>query len=348
MRHARPAPVLTVLLWLWAVLAGPAAAFEEEAHLVLEAARGGPVLKIISTTDIEIFEPMLREFQRRNPNVTIDYTVASSTELMRALAAEGRAFDVALSSAMDLQTKLANDGLARSHRSIATSRLPDWANWRDQVFAFTQETATIVLSPAAFEGLVIPRNRQELITLLREHPERFRDRLGTYDIRVSGAGYLFATQDARSSETYWRLMEVMGGLGTRLYCCSADMIAGVASGRLALAYNALGSYAAQRKAAGDAIEIVAPEDFTTVMQRLALVPASSESPELGGAFVDFLLETAWAGDPPPYYPFDGVDPEAASETPSLRPIRIGPGLLVYLDDLKRGSFIGAWSDAIVR
>lgn len=344
MRHARLALVLTLLAWLGT----PASAFEREAHMVLEATPGGPVLRIISTTDIAIFEPMLREFQRRNPETSVDYTVASSTEVMNALVDESRAFDVALSSAMDLQTKLANDGLARRHVSAATEALPNWANWRNQVFAFTQEPATIVVSPQAFEGLALPRNRQELITVLRSHPERFRDRIGTYDIRTSGAGYLLATQDARTSDSYWRLMEVMGGLGTRLYCCSSDMISDVASGRIAIAYNALGSYALPRKEAGDPIEIILPEDFATVMLRLALLPSRSESPDLGGAFVDFLLETAWSGRPLPYYPFARVDPDAATETPSLRPIRIGPGLLVYLDDLKRNAFVNAWLDAIVR
>ncbi|NDR58403.1 ABC transporter substrate-binding protein [Aliiruegeria sabulilitoris] len=344
MRLARLASVLIAL----ATLAGPARAFESEAHVIYEATPDSPVLRILSTTDIEIFEPMLRAFQERNPGTTIDYTVASSTEMMKALVSEGQAFDVALSSAMDLQTKLSNDGMALSHVSTATARLPEWANWRDQVFAFTQEAATLVVSPAAFEGLERPRNRQDLITLLREHPERFRGRIGTYDIRSSGAGYLFATQDARTSETFWRLMEVMGGLGTHLYCCSSEMIGDVASGKLAFAYNALGSYAEPRQAAGEAIEVVMPEDFVTVMHRTALIPASSESPGLGGAFVDFLLNAAWSGDPPDYYPFATVNPRASDETPSLRPIRIGPGLLVYLDDMKRASFSKAWLDAVVR
>ncbi len=91
-----------------------------------------------------------------------------------------------------------------------------------------------------------------------------------------------------------------------------------------------------------------PEDFVTVMHRTALIPASSENPELGGAFIDFLLEAAWSGDPPGYYPFATVNPHASDQSPSLRPIRIGPGLLVYLDDLKRASFSKAWLDAVLR
>ena len=67
--------------------------------------------------------------------------------------------------------------------------------------------------------------------------------MGTYDLRKSGLGYLFATQDARATETYWRLIEVMGQLETNLYCCSSDMIDDVISRTFFFAYNLLGSYA---------------------------------------------------------------------------------------------------------
>ena len=161
---------------------------------------------------------------------------------------------------MDLQTKLANDGLAQRHSSGQTQDLPDWAVWNDMVFAFTQEPAAFVVSNAAFAGLPLPANRQELINTLRQNPEIFEGRVGTYDIRVSGSGYLFATQDARTSDTYWRLTEVMGTLDPELYCCTSDMIEDVANGKLAIAYNVLASYAEQSPPE-DAFTIVLPSDF---------------------------------------------------------------------------------------
>lgn len=59
-----------------------------------------------------------------------------------------------------------------------------------------QEPATIVINKAAFDGLDIPQSRQELILGLCDHPKRFQGRVGIYDLRISGLGYLFATQDA--------------------------------------------------------------------------------------------------------------------------------------------------------
>jgi len=312
---------------------------------------GGEVLKVISTADADVFAPIIEAFLEQRPDLKVEYVVVSSTQLMQAVHEESAAFDVAVSSAMDLQTKIANDGLARSYVSNATAQLPDWAKWRDQVFAFTQEPATIVLSRAAFEGLEMPRTRQQLITVLRDNPERFEGRVGTYDLRVSGLGYLFATQDARASETYWRLAEVMGNLGVRLYCCSSRMIDDVAGGEIAVAYNVLGSYALARGDIQDRIEIIQPRDFTTVMLRTALIPANSARADLGGQFIDHLVRARWIdaeqGDLPfPRIALGALEPQ--SKDAAFRPIRLGPGLLVYLDRLKRARFLREWEAAILQ
>ena len=337
-----------LILSLCLSLAATAAqAFETEDHAVFGPADAARSLRVISTTDTRVFRPVLEAFIAANPDVSIDYTVASSAELMRALSDEGAVFDVAISSAMDLQTKLANDGLAQPHNSPITARLPGWAHWRDQLFAFTQEPAAIVLSRAAFEGLEIPRTRQELISVLRAHPDRFEGRLGTYDLRSSGLGYLFATQDARTSETYWRLTEVMGALGTSLYCCSSEMLDRVADGELAVAYNVLVSYA-QARIDSDRLAIVLPADFTTVMLRTALIPAGSDRPALAGRFIDHLLHLAWSGPRPQGYPFDPIPLGATTPSAGARRIRMGPGLLVFLDRFKRRAFMAEWESAILQ
>ncbi len=319
-------------------------AFETE-----DRARFGPdnaeqALKVISTADIGFFEPMITSFLASHPDIAIDYIVASSAELMRAIRDEGHSFDVAISSAMDLQTKLANDGKAQRHSSAVSRSLPGWAVWNDMLFAFTQEPAAIVVSKDAFGDMAIPESRHELISLLRQEPERFRGRVGTYDVRTSGLGYLFATQDTRASETYWRLTEVFGGLETRLYCCSSDMIEAVKSGELLIAYNVLGSYVANRSDRSE-FEIVLPSDFTTVMLRTAMIPHNAPSPELSGVFVDHLLDRSHGPDAQPLtHPvIDLNDIE-----PSVNRIRIGPGLLVFLDQLKKRAFLSEWESAILQ
>ncbi len=329
------------------LLAGPLAAFELEERVLFDSPGEGPTLRILSTTDIGLMRPVIEAFLEENPEISIDYHAASSTEVMLALTEEAAEFDVAISSAMDLQVRLANDGYAQDHRSDATRGLPEWARWHDQVFGFTLEPATIVLSRDDFEGMDLPQTRQDLIALLRDNPEQFEGRIGTYDVRTSGLGYLFATQDARTSETYWRLSEVMGGMQARLYCCSDDMIGDVASGEIAMAYNVLGSYADARTDLHEDIHIIRPEDFTTVMMRTAVIPETAQAPDAAGLFVDHLIESSWAQENSSFS-FLGVTPQGLAQSASLRPIQLGPGLLVYLDRLKRRQFLEEWSAALVQ
>ncbi|CUK15711.1 hypothetical protein RUE5091_03904 [Ruegeria denitrificans] len=324
--------------------AGWSAAFEIENRARFGALDSGQVLRIISTADIRFFEPMIASFLAEYPDTEIDYIVASSTEMMRAIYDEEHAFDLAISSAMDLQTKLANDGKAQRYVSDATQSLPDWAIWNDMLFAFSQEPAAIVVSKEAFGDLPIPKDRHELINLLRQHPDRFRDRVGTYDVRQSGLGYLFATQDTRASDTYWRLTEVFGALEARLYCCSSDMIDAVKTGELLIAYNVLGSYAVNREDRSD-FEIILPSDFTTVMLRTAMIPHNAPSQELSAIFVDHLLQRSHGQDAQPLTQ-SGLD-LIQMET-SLNRIRIGPGLLVFLDQLKKRAFLSEWESAILQ
>lgn len=345
MRLARPTACLTALLLLSTT---GSSAFEIEEERRFTAPGETATLRVLSTADLVVFAPLVEIFQQRNAGISVEYVTASSSELMRALHQEAASFDIAVSSAMDLQTKLANDGFALRYTSAATASLPDWARWRDQLFAFTQEPAVLIVSKKDFTGLPMPSNRNELIALLRENPDRFQDRVGTYDIRESGLGYLFATQDSRQSESFWRMAEVMGRLRARLYCCSGLMIEDVARGKLAVAYNVLGSYARTRLRDDPNTEIVFFRDFTNIMLRTVLIPKTAQNPELAGRFVDFLtapenrsLITQRSG-------LSAIDPQQLEGNAAFRPIRLGPGLLVFLDQMKRRSFLRAWLSAMVQ
>lgn len=341
MRVARAAAGL-ICLTIGMLRAEMAPGFETEDFRRFEADAPSRTLRVISTADLQIFAPLIELFQQRAPGIAIEYTVASSAELMKAIHVERAAFDLAISSAMDLQTKLANDGFARQHVSDATQILPDWARWREEVIAFTQEPAVLIIATDAFEGLPIPETRAELVTLLRANEDRFRGRIGTYDIRASGLGYLFATQDSRRSESFWQLMETFGRLGTRLYCCSGAMIDDVLSGDLAIAYNILGSYAEPRLESETGAEIVMFADFTIQMLRSALIPKTAADPVTAGLFVDFLVTEKSAVERA--FAVPNVVGRRVDE--AMRPIGFGPELLVFLDRLTRRNFLRVWTRSL--
>lgn len=320
-----------------------AQALQVETHRVYPGT-SGRIVRIISTADLDVFEPFIRAFQSARPAIGIDYTVTSSAELYRAITDE-HSFDLAISSAMDLQFKLANDGLAQSYRSSNTDALPTWASWRNLIFAFTSEPAVVVIYRNDFRNIEPPATRQDLIALLRENRDLFQGRVGTYDVRNSGLGYLFATQEARASDAYWRLTEVMGRLDPKLYCCSSLMIDDVASGKLSLAYNVLGSYAAQRIAQDDRLAILNMEDYSNVMLRTAIIPKSARNVAEAGELLDALLREGMRDAPgalllPPLRNADAPEPT------TFGPIRLGPGLMVNLDKLNRRAFLDAWESGM--
>lgn len=158
---------------------------------------------------------------------------------------------------------------------------------------------------------------------------------------------MFATQDSRQSETSWRLAEVVGGLNPQLFTASGDMISGVQSGDLALAYNVLGSYATARLDGTEAIVIEAT-DFTHVLLRTALVPEAAERADLGTVFLDFLLSEDGQRLIEDETGLPRINEAALAAGPHLRPIRLDPGLLVFVDPLMRQRFLNEWTAAVVQ
>jgi hypothetical protein len=90
--------------------------------------------------------------------------------------------------------KLVNDGYSQPYVSSATRALPDWANWRGEVFSFTFEPAVIVYNSALVPEVEAPWSRDDIIRLLRGNMEKYRRRVATYDVnarRVSRSNAAF-------------------------------------------------------------------------------------------------------------------------------------------------------------
>lgn len=336
-----------LFLWLLAASTNAAWLIESEHHFPA-ASKELHEIHVLSTTDLSLFQPLIEAWQHRRPDVSVRYTIASSRSVYEAVKDDPAVADLIVSSAMDLQIKLVNDGFGLRYRSPAVAALPRWARWREQLYGFTQEPASLIISRRAFEGLQLPEDRADLARLMRDHQQRFRGRVGTYDVRQSGVGYLIATQDARKSDAFWDLMSAMGNLEPRLYCCSAEMLSDLESGELAVAYNVVGGYADATLAASSDGVIIPLSDFTHVLQRTAFIPTGSSDSALAGELIDYLVGpearevlTDRIGVPP-------IDTSALADTLRYRPVRLGPGLLVYLDHLKRERFLDSWGETLAQ
>ncbi len=348
----RCAAIFAAFLWL----ASPSAA---ETYTFPAAITPASELHIEGSGDIEAIEPLIRDYQSLNPQVSITYTDTLTNDLYEKLqkvcGSGSEAPDLVFSSSVDHMLKLANDGCASPHVSPETARAPDHAKWLDQVFGFTFEPAVIVYNRKLVASAEVPRTRDELADLLRAKPQVYDRRVGTYDIARSGIGYLFAFFDAQQSSTFGRLTEAFGRSHAKLYCCTGELLAEIEAGRVLIGYNLLGSYAYGRYRAGAPIGIVMPSDYTLILSRAAFVPDRAKNPAAGRAFLDYLLSfrgqqvvkeksfyfAQGAALPP------GIDaPEEAIQAGITRPIPIGPALLAAADRHKRQRLLTEWAQSL--
>jgi len=131
----------------------------------------------------------------------------------------------------------------------------------------------------------------------------------------------------------------------------------VTSGEALIAYNVLGSYAKARVRQNPDLAITLPRDYCLVMSRIAVITRTARNLEAAAQFIDFLLsregQNLIANAASLYSLRNDIEGEATAA--SLRqeaqgpliPIHLGPGLLVYLDRLKRQDFLKRWRRAMV-
>lgn len=315
-------------------------------------------LHIAGTTDTDLFAAFIAGFQNSHPDVTVTYTETDSNALYQKFLEETlpEQPDLLISSASDLQLKLANDGYALSHAGPGVALLPDWANWRREVIGFTYEPAVIIYSPAWLPPGTQPRSHLELAEMLEREPDRLRGRVATYDIARSGVGYLLAAQDQRISSQFWRLAAAFGRTEAWLSDSSPAILDRVATGELAIGYNVLGSYAFARQAAGAPIGITVPDDYVLVLTRSMLIPRTARHPDRARAFVDFALSPAGQSIAAGRSALGAVLPQMqGSWTPdriaalgrgTVQPIALDPVLMVALDPVRRSRFLATWQEIV--
>lgn len=310
-------------------------------------------LVIAGPTDTPVVAPLIQGFQSQRPDVTVVYREISSRDLYEATI-DGRLtdVDVLMSSASDLQIRLANDGYAQSYTSPYAAKLPSWAVWRNEVYGFTFEPAVIVYNPKRFTEATVPRSRQELLRLLEREQVSLQGRVGTYDIAASSLGYLLAEQDELVSSNFWGLANAMGQVGVRLAPVSAQILDAIENDELDLGYNILGSYALSRQAAGSKIGVVFPQDYVLVLARSVLISRRAPSPDLARALVDWLLSPAGQQvasshaalgsimeDTPGRWTSEAV---LARSKGIVQPVVLSPALLVGLDQRRHSRFVQNW------
>jgi len=318
------------------------------------------ILTVYSSLDTPIARPMVEGFQKANPDVAVRYDEMLTSDIYDRVVAEtdegSGTGDIAFSSAMDLQVKLANDGYAQESDLSLSALWPRWANWRNTAYALTFEPAVFVYHKPSFRDAPPPATREQFTAYMRVQGDAAYGRIATYDIERSGVGFMFMSRDQEQFPDIWNVVRAMGGAGVKLYSTSSAILERIADGRFVLGYNILGSYAAGWAARNPDVGIVLPEDYTIVMSRIGLVPKAARSADLGRKFLDYFMSAEGQTVLARELHIAAVNPEVSGENTAnsmqaaigaqLRPVPVSPGLMVYLDQVKRNRLIKRWNEAL--
>ena len=350
-----------MLLALGAQAQAPAGYPADYSKIVDGAKKEGKVV-VYSTTDAKLAQPLIKDFEAAFPGVKVEYTDMNSTEVYSRFTSENAAnaasADAVWSSAMDLQLKLAADGLAAVYKSPESAALPDWARWKDMVYATTFEPIAIVYNKRLVAADEVPKTHADFTKLLNTKAEKFQKKVTTYDAEKSGVGFMLVNQDAKLDPAFWDLVKAMGARGVNMQSSTATMMERVSSGENLIGYNILGSYALTRAKKDPSIGIVFTTDYNLVLSRLAFVSKNAKNPNAGRLWVDYLLSkrgqtiaaeqaelVSVRTDMPGKESGVGFAKELGN---AVKPIPVSTDLLAGLDQTKRLEFLKQWQAALGR
>jgi ABC-type Fe3+ transport system substrate-binding protein len=315
-------------------------------------------LTIYSATDLDAIAPVLAVFRANSPNMEVVYREFNTQELDKAIRANPLHDqpDVVISSAMDLQVRLVNDGYAQPVLDKAVETLPSWANWRNEVVGFTYEPIVFVYNKEAFKNKPVPLTHESLASVMRSEDSFFAHKVGSYDARRSGIGYLVATQDEVTSSISGRLQESLGRAHTKVFGQTSSLLDGLASGELIFGYNLLGSYSFARERRDNRIGVVIPQDYALVVSRAVFISKHARHELNAQRFVSFLISKEGQEVIAKRSELVALNPDIDAllsqqklqdHTINFHPIPLGPALMVYLDNSKRRRFLKAWENALL-
>ncbi len=336
-----------LVLALWAGLAILLAArpvMAAQDRLIIEAAM-----------DRQVAAPLLAAFSRQYPAIEIVYHDRTTMTLNALAVQDDAGADIIISSAMPWQVALVNQGLAQRLDSEAARQWPEWAKWRDEIFAFTFEPIVMAYRLDLATRMMPPSSHADVLNLLTEHAETLTGRVVAYSPSKSALGYALHLQDSYYSGRFWKLVAALGQVDTTLETSTQRMLEGLSDGRYWLGYNLLGSYAIRWAQSHPEVIVQMPTDYALISMRTAFIHRDAPHPEAARTFMDFLIgrqgQHVLAGETPLYsIRTDITGPYTAQSLRDqvgqrLYPQPLDASILSMLDTARRHDFLDRWFDA---
>jgi iron(III) transport system substrate-binding protein len=362
MSRLTPLAALAVVIAASAAIAQVPAGYPAAYKATVDAAVKEGKVVVYSTTDAKLVTPVIKDFEAAFPGVKVEYGDMNSTEAYNRFTSENAAnaasADVVWSSAMDLQMKLANDGLAMAYKSPESGALPDWAHWKDTVYATTFEPIAIVYNKRLVPADEVPKTHADFAKLLASKGDKYQGKVTTYDIEKSGVGFMLVNQDVKYDKDFWELAKLMGARNVKVQSSTGTMMERIGSGENLIGYNILGSYALTLAKKNPSIGVQFTTDYNLVLSRLIFISKNAKNPNAAKVFVDYLLSKRGQGIMAAQAELYSVRTDAEGHDSgvafgktlgaAVKPIPVSTELLAGLDSAKRLEFLKQWQTALAR
>lgn len=325
---------------------------------IIDGAKKEGKLVIYATTDTKAAAPIIKGFEALHPGIKVEYNDMNSTEIYNRYiseqAAGGGSADLVWSSSMDSALKLAADyGLA--YKSPEAPKLPSWAVWKDTAYGTTYEPAVFIYNKRLLPAVDVPTTHSALAKLVASQPDKFKNKVTTYDIEKSALGFMMAVQDMRNDPAYFDTLRDIAKAGLVVQSSTGTMMERVSSGENLLGYNILGSYAETRAKADPSLGVAYPTDYNLVVSRIAFISKKAKNKNAAKLWLDYMLSVkgqdimanqsdlaSLREDIPGDNDLAGLTKKLGT---ALKPIPVDASLLDYLKQDKRLEFIKQWRTA---
>ncbi|WP_406706756.1 ABC transporter substrate-binding protein, partial [Sodalis sp.] len=235
------------------------------------------------------------------------------------------------------------------------SNIPTWAVWQQKAYGTTYEPLVFVYNKRLIKQDEVPSNHEALAQLISSQPDRFKNKVTTYDIEKSALGFMLSVYDRKADPQYFSNLGRMAKGGLSVQSSTGTMLERVSSGENLIGFNILGSYAETRAKDDPSLGIAYPNDYTLVLSRVMFISNQAENGNAAKVWLNYVLSKeaqailANQSDIPSLRnDIDGendVDGLTKRLGKALRPIAVDDGLLTYLAQDKRLDHIKQWRAA---
>jgi len=299
---------------------------------------------IYSAAEQQYCAPLLNGFRARHPGIAVEFVFDISPALHARYLEETSSgqfrADVMWSSAMDLQMELVLADHAQPYPSTEAAALPAGSVYRDQAWGTTAEPLVTLVNRELFDTNVPAGSIPEITAALAHEPGRYRGHIAAFDIEKNGVGLLALLHESRHTG-HDAFLRTLAACQPRLFGSNPPLVEEISSGRAALGYHVLHSYATRAVRGNPALAIAASNSLPVAISRIAFIPRSAPHPAAARLFIDYLLSLEGQR----HLIDAGFCPVRASTVPA-EPIRMDRDLGALLEPQRRQALLSAWRATI--